>query len=267
MSENKSTNNFSIVNLPEMPESVDNAFKNLTDAPSKTIGETFNDLLYLAFGRISLIAQERRITYAAQLEKFKDELKSRVDSTPKEKLIEPNTRLILTALNTARYTVEDEALRTMFANLIANSMNNEFANFAHPSFVSIINDLSSLDAENLALFKRDESYPIATYKVITNNNQFIQLHKNIFLSNPNNKNVKQQSSSLSILERLGLIYLNYNKRIPNLEEYKIFEELSEYKDILSEISANPEFKNYKLEIQKGVAELTELGKDFLRICV
>ena len=40
------TNNFSVLNA-DFPESVDNALKNLTDLPSKNVGQTLSDCWFL----------------------------------------------------------------------------------------------------------------------------------------------------------------------------------------------------------------------------
>lgn len=40
----------SLIKLPELPDSIDNAVKNLTDKPTQGIGQTFSDLWFLVFG-------------------------------------------------------------------------------------------------------------------------------------------------------------------------------------------------------------------------
>ena len=44
-----------------LPESVDNAIKNVTDLPTQGIGQTLSDCWFLAFGGISQLAEKRRI--------------------------------------------------------------------------------------------------------------------------------------------------------------------------------------------------------------
>lgn len=53
------TNNFSVLNA-DFPESVDNALKNLTDLPSKNVGQTLSDCWFLVFGGISQLAEKRK---------------------------------------------------------------------------------------------------------------------------------------------------------------------------------------------------------------
>ena len=45
-----SDKNSSFINFPDLPASVDNAVKNLTDKPTQGIGQTFADTWYLVFG-------------------------------------------------------------------------------------------------------------------------------------------------------------------------------------------------------------------------
>lgn len=278
-----SNDNTSII---EIPESVDNAIKNATDKPTQSIGEILNDLLFLIFGDIHNKSEMRRMRYTAGLEKFKKELNDNINQIPTERLLEPNTRLVLSSLDASKYTVEEENLRKMFARLISKSMDSEYSNYVHPSFVTIIKDMSPLDAENLALFKENESLPIVNYKINFNNNQFVHIRKNVFVSNPNNTNLAIQSTSITMLSRFGLIMVNYNEQLTDDSFYDGFGETDEYKKIdqdiesckkmsIEEINSLPDelkgnaqsLQKSSLIIEKGYVELTDLGKDFVKICL
>lgn len=45
------------------------------------------------------------------------------------------------------YTAQNETLREMYVNLLANSMNTDKNSVVHPSFVEIIKQMNSLDAK------------------------------------------------------------------------------------------------------------------------
>lgn len=278
-----SNDNTSII---EIPESVDNAIKNATDKPTQSIGEILNDLMFLIFGDIHNKAEMRRMRYTAGLEKFKKELNDNINQIPTERLLEPNTRLVLSSLDASKYTVEEENLRKMFARLISKSMDSDYNNFVHPSFVTIIKDMSPLDAENLTLFKNNFQLPIVNYKIVSKNGGYIVLYYNVFLSNPNNANINLQSSSISALERLGLIQVSYMEKFTDLELYEKYKTTSEYKKIYSdleyckklpesaidELSENDKnrivnYKNSRLELDYGIVKPTNLGKDFIKICL
>ena len=62
-----SDKNSSFINLPDLPASIDNAVKNLTDKPTQGIGQTLADVWYLVFGGITHAADKRRMKYAHDL--------------------------------------------------------------------------------------------------------------------------------------------------------------------------------------------------------
>lgn len=271
----------------QLPDSIDNAIKNATDKPSQSIGELFNDIYTMIFGEFHAKAEIKRIRLAAGVEKFKEELDEEIKKIPSEKVIDPNFRLISSALQTSKYTVEEESLRSMFTRLIANSMNSDYTNYVHPSYVSIIKDMSSLDAENLVLFKDNEILPIVNYIIKFRNNLFYIVSPNVFLSNPNNHNIEQQSQSISSLKRLGLISTDF-KNATTKESYYIFKQTNEYKLIekmiykynnskdsnefyklaeLCGISGDFDLLNKaKLKVVNGVARTTSLGENFIKVC-
>ena len=63
-----SDKNSSFINLSDLPDSIDNAVKNLTDKPTQGIGQTFSDVWYLVFGGITQVADKRRITSPEMLQ-------------------------------------------------------------------------------------------------------------------------------------------------------------------------------------------------------
>lgn len=206
-----------------LPESVDNAIKNITDKPTLSIGETLNDLMFLIFGDLHNKAEMRRMRYAAGLEKFKQDLENNIAQIPTERLLEPNTQLVLSALDSAKYTVEEENLRKMFARLISKSMDSDCKDYVHPCFVTIIKDMSPLDAENLTLFRDDQLLPVANFKVNFNiKGTHAYILKNAFLSNTNQNKPQTQGASISNLVRLGLLDVQYFKYLPDEASYDIF---------------------------------------------
>lgn len=53
MSDSETTNKFSLIDLPDIPDSIDNAFKNLSDSLTKNIGKTFADIWFLVLKHFS----------------------------------------------------------------------------------------------------------------------------------------------------------------------------------------------------------------------
>ena len=119
-------NKFSLIDLPDIPDSVDNAFKNLTDKPTQNAGQTFGDIWYLVFGSISHAADKKRMKYAQDLENYRQELDQSINSIPEDKKIDPSIQITAQALENSKYCVSSEELRSMFVKLISGTMNKDF---------------------------------------------------------------------------------------------------------------------------------------------
>ncbi len=77
---------------------------------------------------------------------FQRELEEKYNKIPEEKRCDSPLEIIGPALESLKYRLNNEQIKDMFENLIANSMNIELTNMCHPRFVEIINVLSSIDA-------------------------------------------------------------------------------------------------------------------------
>ena len=259
MDENKTIN--TLFNATP-PPSVDNAIKNLTDKPTANIGTTIADIWYIVFGWVSNIADKKRIKYAQSLEQFREELNNAVSQIPSEKQIEPSFQTTAQALENAKYCVEEKELRDMFTSLIANSMNTDFTKNVHPSFAEIIKQMSVIDAQIIKRFKAGpfSGIPICNYVISYELGGFTSLLENVFVELPQ-FGLDICSQSISSLVRLGLIQTSINLELNNPDYYKLFE-LHSWFYLLKK-----EFPNKKIDIQKGVASLTPLGRSFARVCI
>ena len=189
MSEDKK----SLIDL--VPESIDNAVKNITDKPTQNIGTTLADIWYLVFGGISQAADKKKLKYSYALQKMEAELKEDISKIPKSKLIDPDIQIVAQALEAAKYCVEKEELRHMFVKLISNSLNKDFSNKVHPIYVKIINCLTPFDAKVLTMIKQQN---LTSYLNETSKTRFL---------------FDDIVTSICVLENLGLIYFeqDYSK--------------------------------------------------------
>lgn len=226
MSEDK---NF-LINL--LPNTIDNAVKNITDKPTQNMGTTIADIWYLVFGDISQAAEKKKLKLSYALQKFEKELKVDISKIPEDKLAEADIQVIAQALEAAKYCIEKDALRQMFVKLISNSMNKEMATYAHPSFINIINQLSPYDAEILSYiynFKNNSKLNIT----ITNDDLLF---------------------ALSSLEHQGLIHTNIEQMNLTITIHK------------SVVCVN-ETINPDIVTQIACVTLTKLGEIFCKICL
>lgn len=247
----------------ELPPSVDNAVKNLTDKPSLAIGTTFSDIWYLVFGGFSYLAEKKKITYAHKLDIFRKELDDSIQQIPPEKLIEPSIQVTAQALENSKYCIESEELRKMFTALISNSMNADFSKDVHPSFAEVLKQMSPVDAVIIRIFKGSSviGFPICQYR-LRNNSSFKILLDNVFLEPPN-AYLPDNSLSISSLSRLGLLETSYEQYIveENNDPYIPFDNHPWHRFL------QEKFPNQTVDVRKGLVRLTPLGRSFTQVCV
>lgn len=251
--------------IPCLPPSIDNAIQNITDKPTKNIGETLSDIWFLVFGKISHNADKLRIKYAADLAAYKSEIDQSISNIPPEKRTEPSLQIAMQALENSKYCVEEKELRSMFTALISNSMNMDMNNLVHPSFSEMIRQMSVLDAKIIRVFKNGNlaGFPICDYTMRNADDPAYVYHvifQNAFLEMPD-EDIFNCSQSLESLRRLGLIeipngvYLN----IPEYYERFRLHHLFEY--------FQSKYPNKVISIEKKKASLTPLGKSFAKVCI
>lgn len=255
MSEDKK----SLIDL--VPDSIDNAVKNITDKPTQNMGTTFADIWYLVFGGISQVAEKRKLKYAYALQEFENELKEKISKIPEDKLTEPDTQTSAQALENSKYCIDKEELRKMFVSLISNSMNSNFNKDMHPSFAEIIKQMSVLDANIIKTFKNSSTngFPLCQY-VVNRDNGYTLLLENVYL-NYHITYLPECSLSITSLVRLGLLRTSYDIHFTDESNYTPFTEHFWFKKL------QQEFNNQKVSIKKGIVQLTPLGRAFIRVCI
>lgn len=251
--------------LPEkLPESIDKAVSNAVEKPTKEVGDIFNDLLYLVFGGVHFNAEKRRIKYKYALEELEKSCKKKIDAIPLENRVEPNTQNVCQALEDAKYCVENEEIREMFANLIASTMNSQTSNGVHPSFSVILKQMTSNDANFFRLFRCDPKIAICSYRIEYQSGGYSSLLEKVYLKNENSSLDEANSNALilSVLERLGLIRLSLFESLIKEGIYQVYENSVILQDFKKSYNDNEK----SVKIQKGTAQLTALGHSLLEVC-
>lgn len=263
----ETNNKIALVNLPEVPDSIDRAVSNITECPTQNIGQTLGDIWYLVFGGITHAANKKRLKYSADLEKYQAELNEAINNIPADKQIEPSIQVTAQALENSKYCVSSESLRNMFVKLITGTMNKDLEPLVHPSFPEMIKQMDENDAHILMELKRkSHDIPIAEFQeLFTKNNSNITHYTNVYLSDIFNISLLDCSCSLSSLERMGLISITYDSHLIDDSLYESFYETSLYQKLAVEITNYN--RNSKISLKKGICSITPLGKRFMLICV
>lgn len=244
--------------------------KNLTVPVTKSVGHFINDIFSLVFGNWSHeLAEKSRIKHQKNIEDFKTHLYNDAMKIPEVNLVAPKESIIGSALEASKYYFEEDEIRTMFEKLIVNSMDNRKISKVHPSFTEIIKQLSPLDAQNLTLFRNVNTLPLAEFQIKKEAGSFIIVHTNVFLSNPDCTNIAIQGISISSLERLGLLSIDYDTYLSDKTFYEKFQTCTDYQLLENEVKHANEVnnKNDILKLKKGKAAITPLGKAFIDVCL
>lgn len=242
----------------------------------KTCGDGLDGIFKFVFAPLI----KCKIKKEHELEEYKKQIYNATSSIPEENLIEPPLNIVGPALEASKFYIDEKEIRNMFANLIASSMNSKINEYAHPSFIEIIKQLSSLDAQILTNFTNTKSIPIVKFRL---EGEFYRgADYKTHIINNDADNLDSISLSISNLIRLGVIDVSYLDILAQDSHYSEFYNHPTYlsmKNFLDSTEFNigiNEFKSLdsifnlspnKIKIVKGIASLTPLGQHFISICL
>ena len=132
--------------------------KELIKEAKAIVPEVYKDLAKPAVSEIGSIAGRTVRALLAPIRGFlwgweriekvvEDGVKRRFEKIPEERRKSPKPEIAVPIIQALEYTAQNETLREMYINLLANSMDIDKEKIVHPSFVGIIKQMSSLDAK------------------------------------------------------------------------------------------------------------------------
>lgn len=195
---------------------------------------------------------------------FTRKLKEKINSISPEDIIEPRKRIFGPAINVLQDCEEDEEISNMFANLIANSMDKNTYKISHPSFVSIIQQITPDEARILRLFESHVSYPVFDIFAMNQDKDVSQY----FATNVTNiaevSGCNIPELSQTYIDNLCRLYL-VRKGGQCLDQDRC-DILMNHK-IVSETLKHLEEKNKTPLISKTAITITDFGRKFLTACL
>lgn len=268
----------------------------------KKVGEALSTVLdsaNLILLPLKLINERSKVYFQDNIKKYSEKLNNK-ELTPSQ--VPPYVGLPI--IDKLTYLEQNE-LSEAFLNLLTKASFDETLNLAHPTFVTILNNLSNDEAKILFFYKDHERIPFIdlyihkfkeTVSAPEQNEQVInrdklkqlidytfQEREHTFLKYALNLTSIERDVVLHYpknidlyIENLlhnGLIY--FEREIINREDIQRYEILSKktYKDIhdklikdLHEIGETSEYK-LEIDIRKCSIQFTELGKGFLNACI
>lgn len=259
--------------------------------------QTFQDWWYINHGYNS--SEKAAILKAKteiNVEKLKNEALKEMSKIKPENIKEPEMIILGPTLEASKYYINHEELRSMFAKLLASSMDKSKENITHSAYVEIIKQMTPVDAQNLNIISMfyNSYIPVANIKLLLGNNNFNTIHRYLFVANKEILDQNIQSPSINNLHRLGLINISFDEFISedraydefiNLPQYENAQKIIEnnntrYQELQNMIKDESDYqkieelnrfaKNMFLmsgpELQKGFINLTPFGQNFCSTC-
>lgn len=205
-----------------------------------------------------------------QIEKFVEEsVQKKLKKIPEERRKSPDPEIAVPLLQALTYTAQNETLREMYINLLANSMDTEKTQVVHPSFVEIIKQMNALDVKVFDKLSNDFTYQ----KVL--NLSLIYKIRNKFIINatPNwyigwsieGYDEFDVSASIVRISKFGLIDILLDRTTTNLEGYDSLKNSDFLKGLLLTIQ-NTTQEELEFQFSESVLILNEYGKQFKFAC-
>lgn len=205
-------------------------------------------------------------------EKIKDWVSTKVAEklrdVPPENIVSPRPNVAGPLLESMRYTGHEEALRDMYANLLASSMNKNTSHRAHPSYVEVIKQLTSDEARLLSYIGKDcGPIPLLTLRAESKDEsggQDVIRHISLLGKAAECEVCDNMPVYIDNLCRLGLIVVSYEQ---HFTAPGIYDELEQSPIILAFKELAEKDNDWEMAIKKGGIWVTELGKQFSAVCV
>lgn len=249
---------------------IDDSTKETRKEIDKTAAKGVNKLAQLFWA--SPIGRKADIYIAERPYKMRKELekmKAKYDNIPSEYQVEPSSYIALKGVNELNYALEEEHLKEMFENILISDMDSRKKSRVLPSYIEIIKQLSKDDAEFLKfLYKNNLRVPSIILHISQNNSQgYFDLDSYIIYNYHKNTN-NIISYSTKKLNKLVIDTLLMHRLIENTYDTFYPNEAEKYETLFNAVSKNYNLdSNTTLSYDKGLVRLTELGKNFIEICL
>lgn len=247
---------------------VPEAYKDLVQPTAREVGK------FIAFipkaVNAALEPLEKWIeTRRYNVEEIKKLLEKKLENINPDCIETPEAYIAVPALQAIGYSMDNEELRNLYANLLATSMIKDIKWRVHPSYVEIIKQLTPDEAKLLKILDgKIDSYPLIDIHVVDGRGNFkVYLRNFTTLAIDVCENANNMYSYLDNLARLKIIEIPFGVRMADDDVYKPLEEYHEIKTLLSRSDLYPLPEDSKWEIKRKKFDITNYGREFMKVCV
>lgn len=225
--------------------------------------ETVIEFSTSVFLPLKFQSEKWKINFDKRLNDYKNKL----DKISEEDIIEVNPQIGVPLIDRLAYTTNDDVAE-MFLNLLTKASSIKTVSQAHPSFINIIERISSDEAKIINHLENKSYIPYISYRLyrkgtegyITTLNKATLLQFELDLLFSDNVSIY-----LDNLITLGIIGYEEKKFKGDFETYETLFKKYHFENIKNELSITLDDFD-KLERVKSFYEVTDYGKAFIRSC-
>ena len=144
------------------PKILEQIYEDLAQPSVKAVGQALGTVFEFSTSLLlplKLLNEKFKINFTKRL----DEYKKKLESIPEEKRCEVHPQIGTPIIERLTYTTTDE-IAELFTTLLANASNLDRVNLAHPSFISIIEHLSTDEARIIKYLKGKNEIEYCDFK-------------------------------------------------------------------------------------------------------
>lgn len=261
---------------------IEKIYDDILSNPGKKIGEALGTIINIGntiLWPIKWANEKTKIYFENNLKRYEENL-SKIDI---EKIIQVPTEISMPILDRFTY-VSNEEISEAFINLLTSASNSDTIQFAHPSFIQIIDRLSPDEAKIVKYFSESNSIAkISLSKYLlqdtpSRKDNKYELNYKQYFSLCRNATKIQENVTLNFTENIPLYFDNLISLglIKEVNDYYYTELEEEFIQLETELLKKYEKdfldipENLRKDSQrktKGMFELTSFGDLFIKSCI
>lgn len=196
-----------------------------------------------------------------------EEIKKKALEISPEKLTVPEPYVAIPAIEQLSYGYDSKELRDLYANLLVSSMNVDTKSDVHPSFTSIIKDLCPDEAKLFQVIAKTGTFTVVDvrfqyYEGIIKGGGVTALKNFTDIGDEICEYPDKISLYLENLSRLQLIHIYKDRTVFTLNKDDTLENHPKVK-----ILTSTNIQGQVCKVNKGMCQVTALGKLFIKTCV
>lgn len=138
-------------------------------------------------------------------EEFYEDLAAKLEPVPLDDLQTPRSNVAIPAIQGLALNLDEPALKEMYLNLLADASTTSRASLVHPSFVHVLQQLSSEEVPTLDWCLREKAVPAVRVKLVGPSGWTLEILRNCLVDRPVSSD--QFERWLANWESLGLVEL------------------------------------------------------------